>query len=230
MLRFVKKISAAVLIGVGFLIAFLSLFVIGLPNIAYLKNHNPDRTRFMELYIDDAAESNRPVNLRYTWVPASRISPSLKKAVLIAEDDTFFEHDGFNWESLKKALERNWQKRSFVRGGSTITQQLVKNLYLSPSKNPFRKLREAVITFQMENTLPKERILELYLNVIEWGDGVYGAEAAAQAHFGKSARNLSAREAAYLAAIIPNPKLLKKPRYANKVNRRVNWILRRMGQ
>jgi monofunctional glycosyltransferase len=228
MIRLVKKTVYGIGLGICAILVFVAFFFIGLPNVSYLRAHNPERSSFMEIYLDGLADAGKPLALKHTWVNYSQISPNLKKAVLVAEDDTFFDHGGFNWKAFEKALKRNWRDKAFTRGGSTLTQQLVKNLYLSPSKNPFRKIREAVITVQMEQTLEKERILELYLNMVEWGEGIYGAEAAAQNHFKKSARNLSAREAAYLAAILPNPKRLTKGRYAGYVSRRMNRILARM--
>lgn len=210
------------------LVALISFFFISLPNISYLKGHNPLRTRFMEIYLEQAEQTDDAPTIQYDWVSYGRISPFLKQAVIVAEDSSFFDHDGFDWEAIKKAMERNIRDLSFTRGGSTLTQQLVKNLYLTPSKNPFRKLREWIVTYQMEQTLSKRRIFELYLNVIEWGDGIYGAEAASQHYFSKSAAALKPAEAAFLAAIIPNPKLFTQKRYGRYVNHRKSRILARM--
>lgn len=208
------------------LVALISFFFISLPNISYLKGHNPLRTRFMEIYLEKTDQEAPPIH--YEWVSYGRISPFLKQAVIVAEDSSFFDHDGFDWTAIKKAMKRNIRDMSFTRGGSTLTQQLVKNLYLTPSKNPFRKLREWIVTYQMEQTLSKRRIFELYLNVIEWGDGIYGAEAASQHYFSKSAAALKPAEAAFLAAIIPNPKLYTQKRYSPIVSRRKSRILARM--
>jgi monofunctional biosynthetic peptidoglycan transglycosylase len=139
------------------------------------------------------------------WIPLARISPYAVKAVLIAEDDKFWSHEGFDFEAIQKALEKDIQKRKFKVGGSTISQQLAKNLYLTPSKNPIRKLKEAILTWRLERNLSKKRIIEIYLNVAEWGDGLFGIEAASRHYWGKSASELTAREAALLAVVLPNP-------------------------
>lgn len=174
------------------------------PNIDDLKEIRPLPTAFMEYRQEEWAEQNREKELRHTWVPISQISPNVIKAVLIGEDDKFWNHDGFDVEGMEQALERSLKKGS-VAGGSTISQQLAKNLYLSPSKNPVRKVKEAILTWRIESTLSKRRILEIYLNVAEWGDGIFGIEAAARHYYHKSARNLTGREAARLAAVLPNP-------------------------
>ena len=163
------------------------------------------------------------------WVPYSRISPDLKRAVLVAEDSAFWDHDGVDLEQLQESLEADWARGRFLRGGSTITQQLAKNLYLSPSKNPLRKLRELMIARRLESELKKARILELYLNVIEWGDGIYGVESASRTYFGGPASALGPKESALLAAAIINPRLLNPARPTNRLIRRQQLILRRMG-
>ena len=172
------------------------------------------------------------VRIEKKWVPLSRVSPYLIKAVIIAEDDKFWSHHGFDLDAIQKALEKDIQKGSFAFGGSTISQQLAKNLYLTPSKNPVRKLREAVITWRMERTLTKRRILEIYLNVAEWGNGVFGIEAASFHHYGKPARLLSAEEAARLAAVLPNPRkyaVNSDSRYVQKRARIIYDIMVRRG-
>ena len=143
------------------------------------------------------------------WVPLKRISPYLIKAVIIAEDDKFWGHEGFDYEAMQQALEKDIKKKEFKAGGSTISQQLAKNLYLSPSKNPIRKIKEAILTWRMERTLSKRRIVEIYLNVAEWGDGIYGIEAAAKRYYGKHASSLTAQEAARLATVLPNPRIYR---------------------
>lgn len=215
------------LYAIAGVIFFASFFFIGLPNVSWLVDHNPKRTRFMEIYLDETDDDHPAI--RYFWVPYSRISGNLKKAILVAEDNAFFDHNGFDWEQFRFAVGRNIKDKAFSRGGSTITQQLVKNLYLTPDKNPFRKIREWIITCQMERTLSKKRIFEIYLNVIELGEGIYGAEAAARHYFSKSAGELNASESAWLAAILPSPRLYTKPRYARKVNHKKRLILSRMG-
>ncbi len=174
------------------------------PNISDLKEIKPIPTAFMEYRQEEWAEKNREMELTHKWVPMSQISPNVIKAVLIAEDDGFWNHDGFDVKGMENAIERS-MKKGVVAGGSTISQQLSKNLYLSPSKNPVRKVKEAIITWRIENTLSKRRILEIYLNVAEWGDGIFGIEAAARHYYHKSAKNLTGREAARLAAVLPNP-------------------------
>jgi monofunctional biosynthetic peptidoglycan transglycosylase len=166
------------------------------------------------------------------WVPLSSISPYVMKAVIIAEDDKFWSHEGFDFEAMQKALAKDIKKKKFKVGGSTISQQLTKNLYLSPSKNPIRKLKEAILTWRIERHLSKRRIMELYLNVAEWGDGIYGIEAAARKHYGKSAAGLTAREAAVLAAVIPNPRKYRTDgtsRYVGNQSERIYQIMVRRG-
>ncbi|MBX7218916.1 MAG: monofunctional biosynthetic peptidoglycan transglycosylase [Blastocatellia bacterium] len=199
------------------------------PSVSRLATENPSTTAMIEARLAQAASAGQPPRREQTWVPYNRISPNLKRAVLAGEDAKFFGHDGFDREALEKAMQENWAKKQFVRGASTISQQLIKNLYLSESKNPLRKLKEAALTWQMEKALTKERILEIYLNVIEWGDGIYGAEAASQFHLHKSAANLSPDEAAFLAAMIPNPRTVFNPqKNMKRVQRRKRHILRLM--
>lgn len=174
------------------------------PDVSDLKKENPVPTAFMEYREAQWAEENLQKEIQHQWVPMSKISPNVIKAVLIAEDDGFWNHDGFDVKGMENAIERSL-KKGVVAGGSTISQQLSKNLYLSPSKNPVRKVKEAILTWRIENTLSKRRILEIYLNVAEWGDGIFGIEAAARHYYGKSAKRLSAREASRLAAVLPNP-------------------------
>lgn len=174
------------------------------PNVSDLKDLRPVPTAFMEYRQDEWASENREVTLHQRWVGFSEISPNVIKAVLIGEDDKFWNHDGFDVKGMEQALERSLEKGR-IAGGSTISQQLAKNLYLSPSKNPVRKVKEAILTWRIENTLTKRRILEIYLNVAEWGDGIFGIEAAARHYYHKSAKNLTAQEAARLAAVLPNP-------------------------
>ncbi|HAM49214.1 MAG TPA: monofunctional biosynthetic peptidoglycan transglycosylase [Nitrospiraceae bacterium] len=177
-----------------------------MPDIAKLKTDNPKKTALMEYREKEWKEKGRKYRINQVWMPLSRISPYLIKAVLIAEDDKFWKHEGFDYEAMQKAIEKDIKAKKFKVGGSTISQQLAKNLYLSPSKNPLRKIAEAVITWRMEMVLSKKRILELYLNVIEWGDEVFGVEAASKYYFGKPASELTPEEAARLAAVLPNPR------------------------
>lgn len=200
-----------------------------LPSCNDLKSKNPETTALIERRLEQAkAEGRTPVR-RQQWVPIELISKHLLRAVIASEDARFFEHNGFDTEAIKKAIEYDLKKGRFARGASTITQQLAKNLYLSESKNPLRKLKEAIITTRLEANLSKKRILELYLNVIEWGEDIYGAEAASRHYFGKPAKDLSPAEAAYLAAMIPNPRTVFNPsKYPKRVARRQKRILKLM--
>ena len=194
-----------------------------------LKSTNPATTALMEQRAAQARANGEEPKRIQTWVPYDRISRNLTRAVLAGEDSRFFDHAGFDWEEMRKALEEDWNKGEFRRGASTITQQLAKNQFLSTSKNPLRKLHEAIITKEMEWILGKRRILEIYLNVIEWGDGIYGAEAAAHTYFNTSASSLSADQAAFLSAIIPSPNGAFNPvRHRRRVERRKNLIERLM--
>lgn len=175
------------------------------PPVGRLAERNPQTTAFMQAQKEHWAEQGVSRRLKWRYVHISRISKYLQQAVLIAEDDKFYSHDGFDYDMMAQAVERNLEAGRIRYGASTITQQLAKNLYLTPSRNPIRKLREAIITWRLEHSLSKRRILELYLNVVEWGPGVFGAEAAARHHFGVAAADLAPRQAARLAAVLPNP-------------------------
>jgi monofunctional glycosyltransferase len=210
-------------------LAVLAYGWLTLPDVRTLRTTNPPTTAFIELRAEEARRSARPPRRVQRWVSYNHISPDLKRAVLVAEDDAFWQHDGVDYEQLQQSLERDWAKGQFARGGSTITQQLAKNLYLSPTKNPVRKLRELVIARRLEAELKKARILELYLNVIEWGDGIYGAEAAARTYFRSSAATLGPNESALLAAAIVNPRVWNPGRPSPGLLRRQQLILRRMG-
>jgi len=228
------------------------------PNVAGLAKINPRSTAFIEARSREGARllergshdplqlkatgtpisppkmapavdaKGRPVKQFWIWVPLSRISRDLQRAVIVAEDATFYHHHGFDWEGMRGAATRNWDRGELRRGGSTITQQLAKNLYLTPEKNLLRKIHEAAITRALEERLTKKRILELYLNVVEWGKGVYGAEAAARHHFDKSAQDLGPEEAALLAAILPSPRRYDPLRVTPYLVRRQQQILSRM--
>jgi monofunctional biosynthetic peptidoglycan transglycosylase len=177
-----------------------------MPDVSRLKKQNPQKTAFMEYREKQWKEKRKKVNVYQISVPLSNISPYLMKAVLIAEDDNFWRHEGFDYEAIRKAIERDLKDKKFRFGGSTISQQLARNLYLSPEKSLLRKIREAFITWRMERVLSKRRILELYLNSVEWGEGIFGAEAASRHYYGKSSSELTPQEAARLAAILPNPR------------------------
>ena len=201
-----------------------------LPDVRPLAIALPTTTAFMELRAREAAAGNRPYRRSWRPIPYRRIAPVLRRAVVTAEDDAFFQHDGIDLTQLRVSLQTNLERFEAARGGSTITQQLAKNLYLSPSRNPLRKFRELLIARRLEAALGKARILELYLNVIEWGDGVWGAEAAARTHFGVSASAVDAAQAALLAGAIVNPRQLSPRRPSARLLRRQRLILSRMGR
>lgn len=208
--------------------AMAFVWLVTLPDVARLATSNPTSTAVMDSRMAASKASGRPEVRTWIWVPLSRISPHLPRAVIAAEDASFFIHEGFDWEGIKDAAMHNLEAGEMKRGGSTITQQLAKNLYLSSERSLLRKAREALITRSLEHGLTKERILELYLNVAEWGRGVYGAEAAARHHFGKSALNLTQDEAAWLAAILPSPQRYDPLRKTAALTRRHARILRSM--
>jgi monofunctional biosynthetic peptidoglycan transglycosylase len=194
-----------------------------------LATQNPTSTAFSDLRAGEArAAGKTPIHVQ-RWLAYRRISPLLVRAVLVAEDASFWQHEGIDYDELQKSVELDWARGQLMRGASTITQQLAKNLYLSPSRNPLRKFRELIIARRLEAELSKTRILEIYLNVIEWGDGLYGAEAAAQAYFHRSASTLGPSEAALLAGAIINPRVLNPIKPTPRLNRRQQIILRRMG-
>jgi len=225
MRTFVRVLIATPAIG----FALLAYLYLTLPDVRQLKTENPTTTAWMELRDREAVAKGRSPRRVQRWVSYSHVSPNLKRAVLVAEDDAFWQHEGIDLEQLQESLEKDWARGRLLRGGSTITQQLAKNLYLSPSKDPLRKLRELIIARRLEAELKKARILELYLNVIEWGDGVYGVEAASRTYFQSNAASLGPSESALLAAAIVNPRLLNPARPGARLLRRQQLILRRMG-
>ena len=189
-----------------FLFLPLLLYFILMPDISRLKKENPQKTAYMKYREKESAKKGKRYRVQQIWVPLARVSPFLVKAVLIAEDDKFWQHEGFDYEAMQKALEKDIKSGKFRSGGSTVSQQLARNLYLSPEKNLPRKMAEAMITWRMEKTLSKRRILEIYLNVIEWGEGIFGAEAASKRYFGKPSSDLTPEEASRLASVLPNPR------------------------
>src|SRR3954471_7141759 len=202
---------------------------LSLPDVRVLRTQNPDSTAFMRLREREAHAQGKPVAKDQRWVPYARISQNLKRAVIVTEDSAYWQHDGVDYDQLRESMETNWERGEFARGASTITQQLAKNLYLDPVKNPLRKVRELLITRRLEVELSKQRILEIYLNVIEWGDGVWGADAAARRYFRKPAADLTPPEAALLAAAIANPHLMDPGHPTARLRRRQQMIMRRMG-
>lgn len=214
-------------LAIGF--AVVSHTWITLPDVRALRRDPPATTAFRELRAEQARDEGRTLRMQYRWVSYDRISPHLKRAVIVAEDAAFWQHEGLDFDEIRASIEINWMRGEFARGASTITQQLAKNLYLSPSRNPYRKVRELLITRRLEAELSKRRIFELYLNLIEWGDGIWGAEAAARAHFGVSAAALTPSQAAMLAGAIINPRVYSPSRPNARLLRRQKLILGRMG-
>jgi monofunctional biosynthetic peptidoglycan transglycosylase len=208
---------------------FLIVQLSYLARVWWWKDHDPQTTAFMKSRLDQLRKRDPEAKLRHVWVPYARISPHLKRAVVAAEDSRFVDHEGFDWEAIEKAAEKNRKKGRVVAGGSTISQQLAKNLFLSAERTPWRKGQEALITVMIEHVMDKRRILEIYLNVIEWGDGVFGAEAAARHYFGTSAAALGPEPSARLAAMIPNPRYYDRNRSTSWLARQTDMILARMG-
>jgi monofunctional biosynthetic peptidoglycan transglycosylase len=189
---------------------------------------NPDTTRFMSLRLEALQVNDPQAKLRQQWVDYERISTHLKRAIIAAEDAKFVDHEGFDWDGIQQAIEKNQRKGRVVAGGSTISQQLAKNLFLTPARTPWRKAEEAIITLMLETIWSKQRILEVYLNVIEWGNGVFGAEAAARHYYGVSAAQLAPEQAARLAGMVPNPRFYDRQRNAPGLARKTAIILARM--
>ncbi len=208
--------------------ALLAYVYVTLPDVRPLATQNPTTTAWMQMRQDEARAEGRTLRHEHRWVPYSRISPQLKRAVIVAEDTAFWSHEGVDVEQIRESMEINLEQGRAARGASTITQQLAKNLYLSPSRNPVRKLKELIIARRLEAALDKARILEIYLNVIEWGDGVWGAEAAARRYFGVPASRVSGSQAALLAGAIINPRMLNPGRPNARLLRRQRMLLRRM--
>ena len=197
-------------------------------NVVWWIWFNPSTSAFMEERLEVLQQKNPEAVLRHQWVPYERISINLKRALIAAEDAKFLDHDGFDWEAIQKAYEKNLKKGKVVAGGSTISQQLAKNLFLSGRRTPWRKAEEALITLMMENVMSKRRIFEIYLNVIEWGNGVFGAQAAARYYYGVNAANLDPEQAARLAAMVPKPRFYDKVRETPLLERRTGIIRERM--
>ena len=189
---------------------------------------DPGTTRFMEIRLLELREKNPDAQLKMQWVPYGRISPNLKRAIIASEDAKFVDHEGFDWEGIQKAMEKNQKRGRTVAGGSTISQQLAKNLFLTPNRSYFRKAEEAAITLMLESLWSKQRIFEVYLNVIEWGNGVFGAEAAARHYFGTAAAQLDPEQAAKLAGMVPSPRFYDRNRNAPGLARKAAIILSRM--
>ena len=244
----IRRIFRWLFLGVlGILVGVILYEAITLVRVYWLRNHNPSSTSLIDTRASEARAKQQQPRREQVWVPLNKISPNLQRAVLAGEDTNFTSHRGFDYEAIQKAFEQGQREAAreakregedddwlpnlpeFKRGGSTISQQLAKNLYLSSQRSFVRKGQEAIVTIMLERLLTKRRILEIYLNVIEWGDGVYGAEAAAQKYFRKPASSLSPNEAAYLSAMIPNPRTVFNPQVnPRRVARRQRIILRGM--
>jgi monofunctional biosynthetic peptidoglycan transglycosylase len=223
-----KVLRFAAWLAVAAAAIFLAVQLSFLARVWWWRDHNPQTTAFMEARLAQLRSRNPEAKLRHAWLPYDRISASLKRAIVVAEDSRFVDHEGFDWEAIEKAREKNRKKGRVVAGGSTISQQLAKNLFLSGDRTPWRKGQEALITVMIEHVMDKRRILEIYLNVIEWGDGVFGADAAARHYFGANAATLGPEASARLAAMVPNPRFYDKNRNTQWLARKTQMILARM--
>lgn len=218
-----------VVLGIG-LVLWIGLWGWRIVQLWWWQSHVPTQTAFMRVRLEEADTEGRRLPLQYQWVEYTAIAPALKRALVVAEDAKFLDHDGFDWEGLEAAYEKNVRQGHIVAGGSTISQQLAKNLFLSPQRTWERKAEEAVLTVLVEQLLDKNRIFTLYLNTIEWGEGIFGAQAAAQHYFGVSARSLTPWQAAQLAAMVPNPRYYDKHRQDRRLWRKARIIVARMPQ
>ena len=217
--------------GVFALLAVIVLYQFWLfAHVWWWVDHNPANSAFMDERLNILQQKNPDAQLRFKWVPYNQISGNLKRALIAAEDAKFLSHDGFDWEGMQNAAEKNLKKGKIVAGGSTISQQLAKNLFLSGQRTPWRKGEEAIITIMLEQMMSKRRILEIYMNVIEWGNGVFGAQAASYYYYRTSPANLSASQAAKLAAMVPNPRYYDTHRNARGLLHRAAIIQARMNQ
>jgi monofunctional biosynthetic peptidoglycan transglycosylase len=212
---------AAAVVFVAYELSFLA-------RLAWWRDHDPGTTAFMEDRLERLRAKKPEAVLKKQWVPYAKVSGHLKRAIVAAEDAKFVDHEGFDWEAIQKAHEKNQKRGKVVVGGSTISQQLAKNLFLSGNRTPWRKAQEAMITVMMEALMDKRRILEIYLNVIEWGDGIFGVEAASRHYFGVSAAQLNAEQSARLAAMVPNPRFYDRNRNTAWLERKTQLILERM--
>ena len=222
----IKRWLGRLLLGVVLLVLLYQLWLLGC--VLVWKWVDPGMTRFMDIRLSELQIKNPKAQLQHQWVPYSRISIHLKRALIAAEDAKFVDHEGFDWDGIQRAIEKNQKKGKVVAGGSTISQQLAKNLFLTPERSFWRKGEEAVITLMIENLWDKRRIFEVYLNVIEWGNGVFGAEAAARHYFGVSAAQLGPENAAWLAGMVPNPRFYDRNRGAQGLANKAGIIQGRM--
>lgn len=224
-----KKIWSWTWRVVGVLLLLLLLYQLWIfAHIVWWTKYNPSTSAFMDQQLVKLQSTHPDAELRHQWVPYEKISNNLKRAIIASEDAKFVDHEGFDWDGIQKAYEKNLKKGKIVAGGSTISQQLAKNLFLSTKRSPWRKAEEVLITIMLEQMMSKQRIFEIYLNVIEWGNGVFGAESAARYYYRVSAAQLSAAQAAKLAAMVPNPRYYDQHREARGLLRKTEIILRRM--
>ncbi|HTO42706.1 MAG TPA: monofunctional biosynthetic peptidoglycan transglycosylase [Burkholderiales bacterium] len=223
--RLRRWLGRALVLGIG-LVLLYELWIFS--HVLWWNWFNPSTSAFMEERLEVLQERNPEAKLRHQWVTYDKISLNLKRALVAAEDANFMEHEGFDWDAIQKAYEKNLKKGKIVAGGSTISQQLAKNLFLSGRRTPLRKVQEAIITVMIETVMSKQRIFEIYLNSIEWGNAVFGAEAAARYYFNRSASNLDAWEAARLAAMVPKPRYYDRNRDTPWLDTKTNLILQRM--
>ena len=220
--------KAAGWIALALAAVFLAIQLSYLARVWWWRDHNPQSTAFMDASVERMRARKAEPKIAWTWVPYDRISPNLKRAIVASEDARFTEHEGFDWDAIEKAMEKNRKKGKVVSGASTISQQLAKNLFLSADRTPWRKGQEALITVMIEQVMDKKRILEIYLNVIEWGEGIFGAEAAARHYYRTSAAGLGPEAAARLAAMVPNPRFYDRNRNTAWLAKKTEIILARM--
>jgi monofunctional biosynthetic peptidoglycan transglycosylase len=230
MRRILIVAAIATALALGTMVVFVGVAGVGasLPDVAVLERRAPARTSLMRRRVAEARKQGRELRIDQRWIPYNSISPVMRRAVLIAEDDAFFSHGGLDWDEIRASMRRNLEAGRIVRGASTITQQLARNLYLGNERTVTRKLREIMLARRIEGALTKRRIFELYLNLIEWGDGIFGIEAAAQRHFGVPASALDARQSALLASVIINPRRFDPAHPNLRIERRARMILGRM--
>jgi monofunctional biosynthetic peptidoglycan transglycosylase len=226
-MKSLRKLIVLLIVAAVAIVLIIQLYFF--VQIWWWVDHNPDSTSFMRQQQSALQEKNPAAKIQFKWVPYERISGNLKRAIIASEDSHFSAHEGVDWEALQKAYEKNTRKGKVVSGGSTITQQLAKNLFLSGDRSYFRKGQEFIITYMLEFLMDKERIFEIYLNVVEWGVGVFGAEAAAQHYYGVSAAGLGASQAARMAVMLPRPRFYDLNRGSTYLRARTGLILRRMG-
>ena len=224
-----KKLFSLLWKGIAICFVLLLIYQVWIfAHVLWWIKFNPSTSAFMETRLAVMQDTNPNAQLQYQWVPYAKISNNLKRALVASEDANFVDHEGFDWDGIQKAYEKDLKKGRIVAGGSTISQQLAKNLFLSGRRSPFRKIEEAAITVMLEAVMDKRRIFEIYLNVIEWGDGVFGAEAASRHYYHISASQLSSFQAAKLAAMVPNPRFYDKHRDARGLMKKTGIIMARM--